>query len=279
MVGTFMLSANTIFADKDVSIGFGNSIVSSYDFEERYGFVKDTYSKFNISLESNEKLNTEIRETLAHKMIAEDVNAEIAKELKVSVKGSEVDEYMKKHKFKSKDQDVYSQKQMVENFLLQNKIVNKLLSEVDYSDEQIQYYFEENKKSYIKPANVQFEQVVFKDKKTADNLMKKFNKKTALNDFKESKDVIVFSGEMDKREESALSEQIFSLKVGEWSELIEVGEEYHLYKVLKSNEEGVYSFDEIKEKVIEDYMIDKANYRFGEMINKTFEEKPPYVQI
>lgn len=279
-VSTFLFGALVLYpGEEEVSIGYGDVRVQDLDFEKRYKFISNTYASLEIPLKSNEKLTSALREELARKMISEEVHKKIADELGVAVSNKEVTEYMEKHNFKNKDYDTLTQQHMVKDFLLKNAITQKLLQDMDYSDEEIQAYFEASKENYVKPASVEFEQVVFKNKKVAEKLMAGFNQKTALSDFKESEEVIVFSGEMDKREESALSAQIFSLGVGEWSELIEVGEEYHLYKIIKHHKEGYYSYDEIEKQVVEDYITDKANLRFQQLAEDILLKNPPYFEI
>lgn len=279
-VSTFLFGALVIYpGEEEVSIGYGDVRVQDLDFEKRYNFIANTYATMEIPIEANEKLNSGIREELARKMISEEVHKEIAAELGVTVSNKEVTEYMEKHNFKNKDYDTLTQQHMVKDFLLKNAITQKLLKDTDYSDKEIQAYFEASKENYIKPASVEFEQVVFKNKKAADTLMAGFNKQTALTDFKESEEVIVFSGSMDKREESALSEQIFGLAVGEWSELVAVGEEYHLYKIIKKYEEGFYTYEEIEEQVVKDYMSDKATLRFQQLAEDILTKNPPYFEI
>lgn len=276
---TFAVIATVFYSGNLVSIGFGDKKVSQYDFEKRYTFIDQTYAKLKIDINSNQELKEELQLKLAQKMISEEVHKNIAKNLNVKVSNSEVKEYMKKHDFQSSEDNIITQNNMVESFLLENKITHNLLSKIDYSEEEIKSYYEENKAIYVKPQNVEFEQVVFKNKAASDSAMKSFTKKSPISYFKESETVILFEGEMDLREESALSEQISQLTPNEWSGLIQVGEEYHLYKVLKKHEERIFSYEEIKDQVMQDYIEDKAKFRLQEMVEDIFEENPPYINI
>lgn len=279
-VSTFLLGVVFLYPNNpNVNIGFGEVQVQDLEFERRYGFINNTYAALEIPLEANKELNSSIREGLARKMISEEVHKVIAKELGVTISKKEVNDYMKKHDFKNKDYDLPTQQRMVKDFLLKNAIIQKLYSEVDYSEKEITAYFEAGKENYVKPASVEFEQVVFKNKKATTKLMADFNKKTALSDFKASEEVVVFSGTMDKREESALSEQVFGLAAGEWSELIEVGEEYHMYKITKKHKEGFYTYEEIEEEVIVDYMTDKATLLFQQLAEDILTKNKPYFEI
>lgn len=178
--------------------------------------------------------------------------------------------------------------QYVKSNYVSSKYLNALVENVKSSDEQLQKYYEDNKKSFVQPETIKAKHILFmtRDQATGEDYpkekMEEIEKK-AKEVLKSIRDGADFDDLMDKHGEDPGARQMpegytfsrgemvkefedsaFSMKVGEVSELVKTVWGYHIIKVIEKTPEKQLLLSDIKEdirpdldeKAKNDYLVD-----------------------
>jgi len=178
---------------------------------------------------------------------------------------------------KDKNADIERNK---ENLLLQKYLVLKLIPKLKISEEEIKKYYEENKSKFIMGKRIKIAQILFATKEDADELYSKLLKKPDL--FKElfnkkglddiqSKGAFIITyqkGELPRD----LEELVWSTPINGITKPFAIPDgDYIIFKILDKKEEGIASYDEIKnniEKKLALIKIEQLNQLFKEELRK-----------
>jgi hypothetical protein len=167
----------------------------------------------------------------------------------------------------------YQFAQYVKSSYITTNYMDALVENVTSTDEQIQKYFEDNKKSFVKPEAVKAKHILFmtRDQATGEDYpkekMEEIEKK-AKEVLKSIRDGADFDELMNKYGEDPgakempegytfgkgemvkeFEESAFSMKVGEVSDLVKTVYGYHIIKVVEKIPEKQLLLDEVKEDI------------------------------
>lgn len=178
---------------------------------------------------------------------------------------------------KDKNADIERNK---ENLLIQKYLVLKLIPKLQISEKEIKKYYEENKSKFIMGNRIKIAQILFATKEDADELYSKLLKKPEL--FKElfnkkglddiqSKGAFIATyqkGELPRE----LEELVWSTPVNGITKPFAIPDgDYIIFKVLDKKEQGIASYDEIKNKIemkLALLKIEQLNQLFKEELRK-----------
>ncbi|MBD8025111.1 peptidylprolyl isomerase [Ureibacillus sp. Re31] len=240
--------------------------------------------------ELNETLTTQYGTEVLDTLITNKIIELEAKELGVSVSEEELqkeyDEYASRYGgedallelLDSYGMDVDDVKKDMETYLLTFKVME---DDLGITEEEIKTYFEENKETYGKAAEVEASHILVEDETTAQEVIDKLN---AGGDFAElakeySTDTAnnedggnlgyFGTGEMAEAFETAA----FAMEVGEVSsEPVETEYGFHIIKVTDKIEGKEAVFDEVKDTVYQDLLAAKVNEQYSTWVTEKMSE-------
>lgn len=240
--------------------------------------------------ELNETLTTQYGTEVLDTLITNKIIELEAKELGVSVSEEELqkeyDEYASQYGgedallelLDSYGMDVDDVKKDMETYLLTFKVME---DDLGITEEEIKTYFEENKETYGKAAEVEASHILVEDETTAQEVIDKLN---AGGDFAElakeySTDTAnnedggnlgyFGTGEMAEAFETAA----FAMEVGEVSsEPVETEYGFHIIKVTDKIEGKEAVFDEVKDTVYQDLLAAKVNEQYSTWVTEKMSE-------
>jgi len=193
-------------------------------------------------------------------------------------------------KEKGLDKDPLIEKKLseMEKYLLAEEVLQRELSTVKPTEEELKKFYEKNKELYTEPEGLKLKHILVYVPEKADNqtkekalarakkireelkrgakfeeLAKKYSDDTASRE--KGGDIGVLRKGMTVPE---FEKKIFSLKEGSISDPIESPYGYHIVKVEKRIPPKLKSFEEVKEQVQDDYIKEKER----EIISKLIEE-------
>ena len=151
------------------------------------------------------------------------------------------------------------------------------LSEVEITDEEIRYYYDDNQQEFKAPKTVEARHILIKVDKDADAEAIEKTKKRALNIMKmaqEGKDFSELAKQYSegpsgasggylgtfKKEDMVkpFADKAFSMNAGDISEPVRTQFGWHIIKVERFNEASTLTFDEVKEKIEKKMADEKA---------------------
>lgn len=143
--------------------------------------------------------------------------------------------------------------------LLAQIVMKKTLDEVTILDEEVLKYYNENQEAFKEPANVTAKHILI----DSEELAKEIKEKIVLNELTFEEAAAKYSSCPSKEQGGNLGsfskgmmvpefeEVAFVLPIGEVSEPVKTQFGYHLIKVDTKNEAKAASFDEVKNKIVQ----------------------------
>lgn len=143
--------------------------------------------------------------------------------------------------------------------LLAQIVMKKTLDEVTVLDEEVLKYYNENQEAFKEPANVTAKHILI----DSEELAKEIKEKIVLNELTFEEAAAKYSSCPSKEQGGNLGsfskgmmvpefeEVAFVLPIGEVSEPVKTQFGYHLIKVDTKNEAKAASFDEVKNKIVQ----------------------------
>jgi peptidyl-prolyl cis-trans isomerase SurA len=141
--------------------------------------------------------------------------------------------------------------------LLENLIAREVNAKIQVTDQEVERYFNANRKAYATERRVHVAQIVLPDRKRAEGILKRLK---AGEDFdKVAREVSIGpeaarGGDLGFFERGVMPEAIdrmvFSLKTGKLSRVAQSPYGFHIFKVLGREAAGGGKFSDVKEKVI-----------------------------
>lgn len=164
--------------------------------------------------------------------------------------------------------------------ILKQYAINKLLSDIKVTEEEIINYYNEHKEYFNVPETVRASHILVNDEKKANEIVDEIKGGLSFEDAAKkystcpSKEIggdlgEFIRGKMVKEFEDAA----FKLEVGVVSEPVKSQFGYHIIKVQYHNEEGISTLDKAKDKVTKQVLGLKQQERY---LNKTEELKNKY---
>jgi len=195
--------------------------------------------------------------------------------------------YAKEKEF---DKDPLIQKKLseMEKYLLAEEVLQKELSNIKPTEEELKKFYEKNKELYTEPEGLKLKHILIyvpekADKQTREKALAKAKKiREELRKGAKFEELArKYSDDTASREKGGdigvlrkgmtvpeFEKKVFSLKEGSISEPIESPYGYHIVKVEKRIPPKVKSFEEVKDQVQNDYIKEKER----EIISKLIEE-------
>lgn len=274
--------------EKIVAIVYYDKISLSQLQEEINRFT----SKYGISLQKKERKNKVARNIL-DELIIERIYHQEAKRLKITILDEELEARLKHitgdysqenlhNMFISKNID-YSKwyAKFKENMLLKKLIDQEVKAKIVVEEPEIKSYYEDHSKDYMLPERIQALQIVVNNELEAEAIYNKLQ--DGADFFKLAKsesvspegvhggDLGFFSqGQMPKEFDDA----VFSLKVGEFSKVVQSPYGYHIFKVIKKKEAGTMNFNDAREEIKEKLAKEKEKKAFSNWVNKLKNSTP-----
>lgn len=177
-------------------------------------------------------------------------------------------------------------------------LLNKLRKEADYKEEELRRYYEENKSKFKRPESVHLHHILIKVEPGAaedewekrrlytEEILEKiksgedfgevaYNYSEDMYKFKSGDYGFVHRGQLEKDVEDAA----FSLKDGELSGVIRSIYGFHIIKGGERKEQGIVSFDEIKEMKRKELAEKRFKEKKKVLLDKLREEYPVEIYI
>ena len=239
-------------------------------------------------------LNLELEAQALQNLIQEAILAQQAKKLHISVSKREIeDAYNKQYndilqRYNLTEDQLASilqaQGQTLEGFKAQlrdsaarqlrnEKLREKVVGQIDPTDDELQAYFEKNIAKYDQPEQIRASHILVKDEETAKEVLEKLKSGA---DFAElAKEYSQDPGTKDKggdlgwfsrgRMVKEFEDAAFALKnVGDISDIVKTSYGYHIIKLTGRKPHHTPTLDEVKDQVREDYIKDETNKRFSD---------------
>ncbi|MBS3786879.1 tetratricopeptide repeat protein [Candidatus Bipolaricaulota bacterium] len=179
-----------------------------------------------------------------------------------------------------------SVKERVRQQLKQEELRNRVIGEVQPTEEDLKNFYNENIDQYVQtPSRVKASHLVFETQSKAETVKKEIAKNPDyFGEYAKENGIDPDLGWFGKGEKSKNVEDLaFSLEVGELGGPIETSEGWELLKVEDRQERKVQEFEEVKEKLREDYVNQEKQQRYNDWYEKvkkeaTIEIKLPVVR-
>lgn len=178
-----------------------------------------------------------------------------------------------------KDQEFLNELKRLEEGLLKQYVVSKLLVDVDIDEEEIKKYYDENQEMFKKPEMVQASHILVADLEEANKIYEEIK---AGKDFAEaasekstcpSKEQGGNLGEFGRGQMVKEFEDVaFIMEVGQISEPVETQFGYHIIKLEGKNPESVLDFEEVKEGLSQQLLGMKQQEKYVEKTDKLKEK-------
>jgi foldase protein PrsA len=159
--------------------------------------------------------------------------------------------------------------------LRREELRNQVVGEIDPTDEELKTYYNDNIDTYVQsPSKVKASHLVFGSEDKAKEVKSKIDENPDyFNEYAKENDLDTDMGWFQKGEKStAIDNLAFSLDSGEVGGPVETPDGWQVLRVNEKQERQVPSFEEIRDKVSEDYVSEEENSRYQDWYNKVKSE-------
>lgn len=155
-----------------------------------------------------------------------------------------------------KEEDFIKELDRVKEGLVKQYAVNKILSDISVTDEEVEAYYNENKEMFKKPETVVAGHILIDSEEKAGDILEEIKGGLSFEDA-----AVKYSSCPSKDQGGSLGEfgrgqmvpefetAAFSMEVDTISEPVKSEFGYHIIKLISKNEEQESSFDEVKDKL------------------------------
>ena len=161
------------------------------------------------------------------------------------------------------------------NVLLKNYALNKLIRDVDASEEEMKKYYEDNKAQFKKAEMAKASHILVKTKEEAEDILEKINKGMTFEEAAEKYSTCPSSekggdlGEFERGQMVPEFEEVaFSMEEGAISELVKTQFGYHIIKLIHRSKAEELAFENIKENIYEQVVRKKQQTKYIEKIDE-----------
>lgn len=155
--------------------------------------------------------------------------------------------------------------------LRREELRNQVVGEIDPSEEELKTYYNDNIDTYVQsPSRVKTSHLIFDSEDKAKEVKSKIDENPGyFKEYAEENDLATDMGWFQKGEKStAIDNLAFSLEPDEVGGPVETLEGWQILKVEDKKKRQVPSFEEIRDKVKQDYVSEKENKKYQDWYNK-----------
>jgi len=167
------------------------------------------------------------------------------------------------------DEQYLAQLELAKKELLTQTSINNLLLKVSVSESEVEDYYNENKDMFVAPKTVSAKHILVDSKEKADNIRVEIESgksfEAAAKEYSScpSKAEGGNLGSFSKGQMVPEFEEVaFNLEIGIVSEPVETQFGFHLIKVEDKEEGNSKSFDEVKERISNNILQERQNFKF-----------------
>jgi peptidyl-prolyl cis-trans isomerase C len=174
------------------------------------------------------------------------------------------------------DENFRKEMQRVEDNMLKQYSINRLLTNITLTDEEIQAYYEANKQQFMNPETAKASHILVESEEEASDLLNKIN--TGEMKFEEaalqcsqcpSKEVGGDLGSFGRGQMvPEFEEAVFNMNPGEVKGPVKTEFGYHLIKVEDRNQGGQASLDEVRAEIAKGLTYQKQNEIYTNKVNE-----------
>ncbi len=142
--------------------------------------------------------------------------------------------------------------------VLKQYALQKLLSGISATEDEIKSYYDEHKEYFVKPESIRASHILVEEEEEADEIFKEieeglsFEEAASKYSLCPSKEMGGDLGEFNRGSMVPEFEEVaFSIEEGKISAPVKTQFGYHLIKVVHKNEEGISTLEEVKDQVME----------------------------
>jgi parvulin-like peptidyl-prolyl isomerase len=260
---TACFSQKTVIGKK-VALKINNTEITTQEFADRLAQKLKNYDAIQVKDAAN--LEGAKKQTIED-LVMESLIQQYCAKTGITVSNDELEAEVNKIRTKYPDDNAFKGalteegmsfdrwKAGIKITLLQRKLIEHLSKDLpEPKDAEMKAYYEQNKKSFERPARIQLRQIVVA---TEDNAKRIYDDVVAGKDFAElaKKFSVAPEGEnggvTNWIEKGTLEvfDNAFKLKVGERSKIVKSPYGYHIYQVLKKENETKLNFDQAKASI------------------------------
>ena len=173
------------------------------------------------------------------------------------------------------DQFQKTMKGDIRSQLRREELRSQVVGEIDPTDEELKTYYNDNIDTYVQtPFRVKASHLVFETEEEAQEVKSKIDENSDyFEKYAKENDLDTDMGWFREGEKSiAIDNLAFSLEPGEVGGPVETPDGWQVLRVDEKQERQVPSFEEIRDKVREDYVSEEENSRYRDWYNKVKSE-------
>lgn len=166
--------------------------------------------------------------------------------------------------------------------LMTNHALNKILEDVDVTEEEVNTYYEENKKEFTDPEQIKAAHILLEDEETAVSVLEEIKEEKIT--FEEAAKEYSTGPSAEKGGELGFfskgqmvpefEEKAFKLETGELSEPVKTQYGWHLIKVLDKKPAKQKTLDESRGQIYENLMSEKQFAVYNDLLESLKETYP-----
>lgn len=248
-----------------------NEVITEKDFSE---FLK--LQGINLS----DKVDDEIKKNLLLQAIEERLILQEAKRIGIDVTDEELDRAITAFREQMSSEDLQKEggldeglwrKRLKSSILLNKVIASVALKSGDVSDEEAQEYYNINREGFKRPEEVRALQIVVATEYEAKRILNRL--KAGKEDFEKAAREYSLSPDREKGGDlgyfgrgempEEFEEVVFSLKIGELSQVAKSPYGYHIFKLIDRRKAGVPAFSYVKGEIKERLKAEKEERVFS----------------
>lgn len=284
-------------------IGFGSKAVATVNGERitektLNARVEEMTVLYDVDLTSEEgrEIKAYLEEEVLNSLVYEAFVVQEAKKQKITVAKSEINERLQAFKDNFVDEAAYKEylkilklkegeiKNRLERELLTEKLFTKVTADITETAQDAQKFYNENKEAYLIPEQIQVRHILLKTEADSLDIIKRLDKGENFTELVLEKSIIP-SAKQDEGlseffiREAAIIENLgddsvipqffeaaFSLKnVGDYTKTpVKTVHGYHVIKLESREKEQQLTFEEVKELIEQELLLQEKNLKFEE---------------
>lgn len=272
MVIVSMVSMVLFLSDELVDVRIDGKAINQLEYSDRYIATKNVYSLLGYDVEADPELEQFVKKNIVYKMITEEYEKILAKELGVKATPSQVEDFLSVNGYSKVlfNEDISYQMAKGDYISLMNKaaVVDKIIQ----SEDTLKEYYEANKELFQSSRVKQTEQLIFTDKELAERILIEVKSGKEMKDF-EGEGAIYVSANVSEAN-TKLSSFVSGLSKGEISDVVSFGGNHFIIKSSDDSFVGsLLEFEDAKDRVI-DLLVEKEGTKYyQELINNHLANK------
>ena len=174
------------------------------------------------------------------------------------------------------DEDFKAEMKKIEENMLKQYAINKVLSNVTLTEEEKKAFFEANKSKFNKPESASAKHILVDSEELANDILNKINNNemtfeaaASAHSTCPSKDAGGDLGTFTRGQMvPEFEEAVFNMKNGEVSGPVKTQFGYHLVKTESKNEATVAKFEDVKEQIIGNLMQQAQQSKYAQLMKE-----------